>query len=273
METKICRICGIEKNINQFRVCNNRYRTECKDCEKEYNKRYQKQHGKEVYERRKEKAKLYREEHKEYNKQYMKQYYAKNKDNEHYIKVRKEYLKNYIRPEDSKEKHRQKTKEWREKNREHIREYSRNYDNEHREEKRIRDREWRKNNPNKVREMQKKDSERRKSNPTLKVELQLRNMLNTAFKRRGYVKNDKLKNIVGMTSKEMVEYLLNTFKNNYGYEWDGKEKVHIDHINPLKNCKNIEEVYKACHYTNLQLLKASDNLSKGAKTDWNLTVY
>ena len=30
------------------------------------------------------------------------------------------------------------------------------------------------------------------------------------------------------------------------------------------------EIIKCCHYTNLQLLKAEDNLEKGDKMDWSL---
>ena len=33
-----------------------------------------------------------------------------------------------------------------------------------------------------------------------------------------------------------------------------------------------EEVIKCCYYTNLQLLKAEDNLKKGDKTNWELEV-
>jgi hypothetical protein len=49
---------------------------------------------------------------------------------------------------------------------------------------------------------------------------------------------------------------------NYGLKgW------HIDHIKPLEkfNLLDLEQLKRACHYTNLQPLWAEDNLSKGSK--------
>ena len=44
----------------------------------------------------------------------------------------------------------------------------------------------------------------------------------------------------------------------------------IEDIIPLATAKTEEDVIKLCHYTNLQLLKGEDNLSKGDKLDWKL---
>ena len=71
--------------------------------------------------------------------------------------------------------------------------------------------------------------------------------------------------IIGCTEKELKEHLYKTFFDNYGYDYDGKEDVHIDHIVPLAKADTEEEVKRLCHYTNLQLLKAKDNLQKYCK--------
>lgn len=238
MEIKICSMCKEKKTIDNFSKKKEKYSYYCKDC----------------------------------NKKYLKEYYEKMKNNKNYLLKRKKYFEKYIRPQTSIDKHKEKTKEWKEKNAEHIKEYAKKYKEQHKEEIKKKEKQWINNNRDKYREYRRKDSQRRKNNPILKLELQLRNMLNTAFKRKNYKKNSKLESIVGLNSKEMVDYLLQTFKNNYGYEWDGIEKVHIDHIKPLKNCKTEEEVYACCHHTNLQLLKAKDNMEKGSKTDWKIEI-
>ena len=97
-------------------------------------------------------------------------------------------------------------------------------------------------------------------------------MIVNSFIKKGMNKSKKTEEIIGISLKEFYYYLLKTFKDNYGYEWDGKEPVHIDHINPLKQCNTEEEVIRCCYYTNLQLLKAEDNLKKGDKTNWELEV-
>jgi hypothetical protein len=50
-----------------------------------------------------------------------------------------------------------------------------------------------------------------------------------------------------------------------GMSWENQGKWHIDHKIPLSSAKTEEEVYKLCHYTNLQPLWAEDNLKKGSK--------
>lgn len=60
---------------------------------------------------------------------------------------------------------------------------------------------------------------------------------------------------------------MNTFINRYGREFQNGEAVHIDHIVPLATATTENDVLRLCHYKNLQLLTAEDNLAKGSLED------
>ena len=58
------------------------------------------------------------------------------------------------------------------------------------------------------------------------------------------------------------------FDERMSWENHGAKTWHIDHIIPLASAKTEEEVFLLCHYTNLQPLWWSDNLSKGSKLNF-----
>ena len=70
--------------------------------------------------------------------------------------------------------------------------------------------------------------------------------------------------IIGCSPQQLKEHIENKFTEGMCWDLLGKQ-IHIDHIIPLSLAKTEEEVYKLCHYTNLQPLWAKDNLSKGSK--------
>lgn len=111
---------------------------------------------------------------------------------------------------------------------------------------------------------------KRNEDKLYKLKGQVRCCLRDSFRRKKYKKNSNSEKIIGCEWEFFINYLLNTFKNNYGYDWDGKEKISIDHIIPLATAKTEEEVIMLNHYTNLQLLKAEDNMQKSDKLDWEL---
>lgn len=225
METKICRVCGIEKEINEFlkyKKYNKEYiRCTCKKC---------------AYEKTKE----YRKKNKEIYKEKKKKYYKENP--EIFAKYRERY----------REKRKEWSKKYREKNKEKIKEYIQTYQQKNKGKRNI------------------KERERKENDKIYKLKINARLMIKDAFKRKNKSKTGKSENIIGCNIDFFVKHLLETYKNNYGYDWDGKEKVHIDHIIPLATANKEEEIIKLCHYTNLQLLKAEDNMRKSDKLDWRL---
>lgn len=273
MEYKICRKCKKQKEINDFRKSGKYYRTECKICEKEYNKEYQKKYHKEYYKKNIEKIKEYRKNRTEINKQYMKKYYEEHKDTPEYKEKRKKYNETYIRPQESIDKHLEKTKQWRKNNINYVKEYRKKYREEHKEEIQLKNKEWRKNNKDKIKKIQQKDYVKRRNEPLLQFKDTIRNRIGESFRKYGYVKSKKTEKILGCNINDFINYLIQTYEDNYNekWEWEYLSKVHIDHIIPLATAKSEDDVIKLCHYTNLQLLKANDNLSKGSKLDWNLT--
>lgn len=267
IETKICNKCNIEKPIIDFNI----KKSMCKLCEKEYKREYYlknrdkvlkkvleyRENNKEKvletsrkYKRNnrqllRDKAKVYYYEHREelkgtrleYKREYNKKYYEDNKDD---LKAKK---KQYAK--DNADKLKEKRKIYEANNRKKIQETHRKY-------------------------LRGYNKTRKEKDPLFKIIIQVRSLVSASFTRRGYTKRSHTYEILGTDYNTFYNHLMKTFKKNYGYEWDGKEDVHIDHIKPLATAKTEEEIIKLCYYKNLQLLKAKDNLEKNDKIDWKL---
>lgn len=190
----------------------------------------------------------YREKNRQREKDRTKEYVIKNQDK--VKKSRKIYYKNHI------EKILEDKKNYYLKNRENIIQKNSNYTHENKE---------------KVNQYRKIYFQNRKQKDEVFLfSTKIRNVISQSFRRSEFVKNKHTEEILGCSIKDLKIHLYNTFFNNYGYEYDGTEKVHIDHIIPLATAKTVEDVENLCHYTNLQLLRAEDNLKKGSKTDYEI---
>lgn len=165
--------------------------------------------------------------------QYRKKYYSKNKSKEYYSenKERKIELdkKYYL---ENKEAICRRKKMWTRKNRDRI---------------------------------NRRHAERMKNDLQYRLNRAIRSRFNQAY-RKGY-KGGVAIQYLGCNLAYFKIYLENMFLNNMNWDNYGVNGWHIDHIKPLSSfdLENPEEVKIACHYTNLQPLWASDNLSKGAK--------
>jgi hypothetical protein len=128
---------------------------------------------------------------------------------------------------------------------------------------------WKKEDPDYKIKNNKRISEynekRKKIDPLYKLTFTLRSRLLMAIKSKGWRKNNKTTEILGCNFETVKKHLENQFIDDMNWENHGLFGWHIDHIKPLAKATTQEELYKRCHYTNLQPLWAADNLSKGAK--------
>ena len=123
---------------------------------------------------------------------------------------------------------------------------------------------WRLANREKKNETQRTyQNSRYKEDTLFNLTSRLRSRTLSAFKAMNMQKNTKTKQLLGCEYVELKEHIEKKFTD--GMSWDNKSEWHIDHIIPLSSAKNEKELYKLCHYKNLQPLWAKDNLSKGKK--------
>jgi hypothetical protein len=120
---------------------------------------------------------------------------------------------------------------------------------------------WLKSNKCRINDYRKKQ---RLEHPTYRLSENIRRRLNTFLKSNNVTKKNKTFDIVGCSPEFLKEYLEQKFTEGMSWKLMGQH-IHIDHIIPLSSANTEEELYKLCHYTNLQPLWAFDNLSKGSK--------
>lgn len=170
---------------------------------------------------------------------------------------------------DCKECRKERTKEYRNKNKQKLLDYSKTYKQKNVSKIKIQNQIWRSNNP----EYQNQYYIKKKSNELYRLKLNVRSRIRQFMKQRGYKKDSKTFEIIGCTPEELKIHLEKQFTDGMSWENYGYYGWHIDHRIPLDSGKSEEEIYKLCHYTNLQPLWWGDNLFKGKKMAENTPIY
>jgi hypothetical protein len=228
METKVCSKCKEDKKVCEFgnlKSSKDGLMYSCKECNKIKSKKYH---------------------------------------SENLIK-HSERLKKYY--QDNIEEERQKRREWRSDNLD----YNKFYYEKNKESITLNNKNWRENNKLKLKEYQenKKDilnsqaKDRRKNNVIINLSNRIRSRMSLYVKKLEIKKTNRTFDIVGCTPSFLRDYLEEKF--TLGMNWGNQGNWHIDHIIPLSSAKTEDELYKLCHYTNLQPLWAEDNLKKSNK--------
>ncbi len=284
-ETKICKHCGIEKNISEYQKAGGGkwLQPYCKPCDAERKKRhFEENKEREVAKKKKyyednkavisEKAKIYIENNKDAVKKRRKSYRERNLET---IQAKqREYGKN------NREKINENLRKKRQENKEFYREKSRiirqsrtpeqikakkKYDKEYKIKNKHKYAEWKKNNIDKVRASKRAEQARKMSDPNYRIKKNLRSRIRIALK--GITKSDTTVNILGCSIEYFKEYIESQFKD--GMSWDnyGKKGWHIDHKIPVSwfNLTNPNCLKLAFNYKNHQPLFWEENLLKGNK--------
>lgn len=185
-----------------------------------------------------DKAKIYayREKNKDSYNSYMREYRSKNSE-----QMKKIYKKSY----------------------DNNIEYTRKYCKENSKKRQKNNREWEKKFKEKNGCSYRAYLE--KLNPKFKAVSCLRKRLLDSLKRNEWKKTTKFSIYIGCTKDFLIEHLESKFQTGMTWENHGLYGWHIDHIIPLSSAKNQEELYKLCHYSNLQPLWAKENILKSNK--------
>jgi hypothetical protein len=147
-------------------------------------------------------------------------------------------------------------KKWNYQNKKYYQEYRKIWENKNPDKLQYKRENFKKNNPNYYNEYQIK---RKKEDILFHLKCKMRDSVNRYLKYRSTTTSE----IVGCSPQELKEHLENKFVP--GMSWENRAEWHIDHIIPLSSAKTEEELYKLCHYTNLQPLWAEENLKKSNK--------
>jgi hypothetical protein len=188
---------------------------------------------KEKYHKNREYNILRMREYKKNNPEKMKDYFLRKKDSyKEYRDSKKEEIKSYMK--DYYSSNLEKRKKYLEKNKEIL--------------------SLKRNNSEK---------KRRESDSLYKLKIYMRNRIWFYLKKSDIRKKNTTFEVVGCSPQQLKIFLEQKFTE--GMSWENQGKWHIDHIIPLSSAKTEEELYKLCHFTNLQPMWASENIKKGAK--------
>lgn len=232
---KVCSTCKEEKPFSEFNKCKTLLyglTSHCKSCFR----KYYKDNKERMNELARKYNKQYYQKNKECIKEAKKQYRQNNKEKireraKQYYQDNKEKFKGYKR------ENKERLKQYREENKEKLRRYIEQY---HRE-------------PENIERRNKRLKERRQSEPMYKLSQNMRSLVSYGFKQKGWSKDSSTQEIIGCSWEQVVLWLGD----------EPSKELHIDHVIPQSLAETPEELKLLNHYTNFQLLKAEENLSKG----------
>lgn len=134
-------------------------------------------------------------------------------------------------------------------------------------------RKWKKTHPDQnMAQIVRRRRERQKEDPVYKWEQEARRAVRSSLNKHksAHFSDNRVKEITGLTKAELREHLLKTYRETYGYDWDFSEHTHVDHIIPLCTENTLDGKKRLFNYSNLRLVKETDNWAKGTSLDYQI---
>jgi len=128
--------------------------------------------------------------------------------------------------------------------------------------------EYRRNNTDKINETKRTYYKTYMSNPKVKQSIKARNILRTFVRSVQNGLNVHPPSDLGCNAEEFITYITNDAISKGYDDFDfmtyDTSVYHMDHITPMKSyIDGYSTLEELSHYTNIQILKAKDNLIKG----------
>lgn len=172
--------------------------------------------------------------------------------------------------EKNKEKASETSKAWREKNKEKIAEKNRNWREKNKEKLAKQNKKRYQKNKKKINKKSVEYNKARKEiDPLFKLSHNIRSSINLVIKNGGYTKKAKTIQILGCSFEEFKIHIEKQFTK--GMNWENRHLWHLDHKTPVSHAVSEKHLIELNHYTNFQPLWAEDNLKKGNKIDFVVT--
>jgi hypothetical protein len=135
--------------------------------------------------------------------------------------------------------------------------------------------EWKVNNPDRSKELNKKSDKKRRiviskyrreryhSDNLFRMRDNISSLIGNSFRKKGYSKNTKTHEILGIDYEGFMSYIESKFTQ--GMTWENKGEWEVDHNIPLSYGKTEEDIIRLNHHSNLQPLWKEDNRKKSNK--------
>jgi hypothetical protein len=124
-------------------------------------------------------------------------------------------------------------------------------------------REYYQNNKEAIRPKRQAYQKKSMQDPHFRLARRLRNRLYHALRETVWKKNTHFAEYIGCDLPTLKAHIEAQFTDTMSWDALLEGRIHIDHKIPLVSASTEEELYKLCHFLNLQPLWALDNIRKG----------